>query len=239
MDAARAAGVPTPLVLEVGNFPDGRPYMVSENVHGVDARDTPGRLAVVEALGQATAKLHTIRTRGFGTVFDWSSNQLSRHDSWAAWLDDGFDVERRLKTLAQQRMLDAAQLRELRRIAATMRRWRKAPVLHHGDLRLKNVLVDPQNERIAAVIDWETCSSSPAPFWDLSLALHDLGVDAKEAFLAGYGMKPKAFEAMLPFIRFFNVLNYEGSVRRAAAKKDRARLDGLRLRLKGGLDLHV
>ena len=35
---------------------------------------------------------------------------------------------------------------------------------------------------------WEFCSSNVAPYWDLSLALHDLSIDAKQASLGGYGV---------------------------------------------------
>ena len=76
MDAARAAGVPTPRVLEVGNLADGRPYMIAEHVHGTEGRVAPDRLAVLEALGRAAALVHKVPTRGFGTVFDWSGNTL-------------------------------------------------------------------------------------------------------------------------------------------------------------------
>lgn len=237
MDAARAAGVPTPRVLEVGNFADGRPYMIAEHVRGIVGDEAPGRLAVVEQLGRAAAKLHTVRTHGFGPVFDWSGNTLSRHAAWAGWLASGFEVDARLITLVKLKMIDRSQASRLRRIGAEMARWRKRPVLQHGDLRLKNVIVDAESGQLRSLLDWETCISSPAPYWDLSLALHDLGIDEKEAFLAGYGMKPRAFAAVLPFVRFFNMLNYAHHVRHAAATKKRDRLERFRQHLQGGLDL--
>ena len=223
MDAARSAGVPTPRVLEVGNAGDGRPYMISERVQGIDGRTARQRLDVIESLGRAAASLHTIRTRGFGPVFDWSSNTLSRHESWSQWLVEGFEVERRIGILVQHRMIDARQASRLRRRAAEMARWRKPPVLHHGDLRLKNAIVDADSGRLLAVLDWENCISAPAPFWDLSLALHDLGIDEKEAFLAGYGMKPRALAAAMPYLRAFNILNYAHPVESAVRKARRDR----------------
>jgi len=238
MDAARAAGVPTPRVLEVGNFVDGRPYMIAELVRGIEGPFAPGRLAVVEQMGRAAALMHDIRTQGFGTVFDWSSNSLSKHSTWAGYLAEGLDVEGRLQTLLQHRMIGRRQAQLLRRTAARMARWRQRPGLHHGDLRLKNVIVEPAKGRIAALIDWESCASMPGPAWDLSLALHDLGVDEKEAFLEGYGMKPKTLSESLPFLRCFNVLNYANAVRSAAEKKKHDRMAWLRLRLAGELDLY-
>jgi aminoglycoside phosphotransferase (APT) family kinase protein len=238
MDAARAAGVPTPRVLEVGNAGNGRPYMILESVPGVEGRAARKRLEVVESLGRAAALLHEVPTRGFGPVFDWSSNTLSRHESWSQWLADGFGAERRVAILLKHRMIDAGRAGRLRRRAAEMSRWRKRPVLQHGDLRLKNAIVDPESGRLLALLDWDNCISSPAPFWDLSLALHDLGVDEKEAFLAGYGMKPRAFAAVLPYLRAFNVLNYAHHVESAVRKNRADRLERYRLRLQGGLDLY-
>jgi aminoglycoside phosphotransferase (APT) family kinase protein len=238
MEAARAAGVPTPRVLEVGNAGDGRPYMISEKVHGIDGRMAPRRLELVEALGRAAAQLHKVGTRGFGPVFDWSANTLSRQESWPHWLAEGFEVERRLDVLLKHRVIHARQASRLRRRAAEMARWRKRPVLHHGDLRPKNAIVDADSGRLLAVLDWENCISAPAPFWDLSLALHDLGVDEKEAFLAGYGMKPRAVAAAMPYVRLFNILNYAHAVESAARKKRPEQLDRFRMRLAGGLDLY-
>lgn len=238
MEAARTAGVPTPRVLEVGNAGDGRPYMISEKVQGHDGRMAPRRLELIEALGRAAAQLHRVPTRGFGPVFDWSGNMLSRHESWRHWLAEGFEVERRLGVLLKHRVIDARQASRLRRRAAEMARWRKRPVLHHGDLRPKNAIVDPVSGRLIAVLDWENCLSAPAPFWDLSLALHDLGVDEKEAFLAGYGLKPRAAAAAMPYVRFFNILNYAHAVESAARKGRPEPLERFRVRLAGGLDLY-
>ena len=222
MDAARAAGVPTPHVLEVGNFADGRPYMIAERIRGSDGCTAPLRLALAESLGRAAARLHTVRTQGFGPVFDWSSNKLSRHETWGSWMASGFGVERRLAILMKHRMIDRRQCTRLRRIGAAMAGWRKRPVLHQGDLRLKNAIVGADGS-LLSILDWETCVSTPGPFWDLSLALHDLGIDEKEAFLAGYGMNRRAFEAVLPFVRFFNVLNYAPAVEHQAKAEEPGR----------------
>ncbi len=237
MDAARAAGVPTPKVLEVGNFADGRPYMVAEHSAGIEGRQAPDRLGVIEQLGRAAKTLHDIRTHGYGKVFDWTSNRLSRHGSMAEFLEQGFELDKRIAVLTQQRMLGRAQIASLRRTAAEMARWKRPAVLQHGDLRLKNAIVDPKTGRLAALIDWDECRSMPGAAWDLSIALHDLGVDEKEAFLAGYGMTPKAFADLLPYLRCFNVLNYADAVGAAAARKDKDQLAWLRLRLTGSLDL--
>ena len=237
-DAARAAGLPVPRVLEVGNLADGRPYLIAERIEGIDGRLVPQRLQLLQALGTAAARLHGVHTHGLGTVFDWSANRLSRHAGWASWLEHGFCVERRLRVLLRHRMLDERAVERLRRTAGTLAKLRRRPCLQHGDLRLKNVLADPESGKLAAIIDWDACISLPPPYWELSIALHDLGPDEKEAFVAGYGLRPKAFEAQLHGIRFFNLLNSADAVEAAAASRDKATLERLRSRLRGNLDLY-
>ena len=237
-EAARSAGVPAPKVLEVASLPDGRPYMIMERVDGVEARHLPDRMAPLREMGGFAARLHAVRTRGYGHVFDWSSNHLSKQPSWPDYLGKSFDAEGRLALLKQHGMLTTAQARTLRAAIRSAAAWRKRPVLQHGDLRLKNLVVDESSGRIRGLIDWENCLSWPAPYWDLSIALHELGIDEKEAFLEGYGIKPAKYAELAPFVRMLNVLNYAHAVRSAAAKKNAARLAWFRLRLAGGLDLY-
>jgi hygromycin-B 4-O-kinase len=134
-------------------------------------------------------------------------------------------------------VLDARRRDDLRAALLEMRGWRKRAVLHHGDLRLKNVLVDAHSGRVSALLDWEHCLSAPAPYWDLSLALHDLGPDESEALLEGYGLKPAQFERIARPLRALNLLNYAPAIDAAVHGRDRVRLGWIRARLRGAFDL--
>ena len=83
----------------------------------------------------------------------------------------------------------------------------REPRLNHGDLRLKNTLVDASGQ-VCAVIDWEFATAAPAPEWDLAVALHDLSIDGKDAFIDGYGLDVKKFESLGPALAALNVLHY-------------------------------
>ena len=238
MDAARAAGVPTAHVLEVASLDDGRPYMIQERIEGVTCRDLIDRMVPLRDMGKFAARLHAVRTRGYGQVFDWSSNELSRRRRWTDYLAHDFDAEGRLASLQKLHMVNSRQARALRISIRVASDWRKTPVLNHGDLRLKNLIVDANTSRVRAVVDWENCLSFPPPYWDLSIALHELGVDEKEAFLEGYGMKPAQFAALVPFVRMLNVLNYAHPVQSAHENRQLERLDWFRLRLAAGLELY-
>jgi aminoglycoside phosphotransferase (APT) family kinase protein len=237
MEQARGAGVPTPHVLEVGNDEHGHAYMIVEEVPGACGAEVADRLPVLQQLGRCAALLHQIPTSGFGPVFDWSSNRLSKHRQWARYLDEEMQAGARLKALLRLGGLPSPQARSIEKTLQAMRRWRKAPVLQHGDLRLKNVIVDPEDGRLRALIDWEDCLSAPGPYWDLSIALHDLGPDEREAFLDGYGLSPVAFERAAPFVRALNLLNYAAALQAASEAGQRERLAWMRARLRGAFDM--
>ena len=239
MQHARSHGVPTPEVMEVDVGVVELPYMVSRKIDGEAATDHPKRIEIVRELGRIAAKLHHARTHGFGTKFDWSSNRLSHCASWGEWLDGEFDARARIATLAKARMLSTAQLDTLHKSVETVRGWRKLPVLNHGDLRLKNVVVAPGTGEVLALIDWDESLSAPAPYWDLSIALHDLSPDAKQAFLEGYGLSPIAYSHALPFMRALNTLNYAPAVARLVRDKRSRILGWYRARLRGEFDLFV
>lgn len=237
MEQARDAGVPTPRVLEVGNDEQGHAYMIVEQVQGLPGTQVVDREAVLRQLGHCAARLHQVSTRDFGAVFDWSNNRLSKHSQWGRWLDEEFGAGRRIKLLQRLGGLPEPALPALEEAVETMRRWRKPPVLHHGDLRLKNAIVAPDSGTLLALIDWEDCLSAPAPYWDLSIALHDLGPDEREAFLDGYGLSPAAFERAAPFVRALNLLNYAAAVEAAAQAGERGRIAWMRTRLRGAFDM--
>ncbi len=91
--------------------------------------------------------------------------------------------------------------------------------------------------KILAIIDWENCSSNIAPYWDLSIALHDLSIDGKQEFLEGYGLDVGEFDRMSYALTAFNLLNYIPTLQRIIDRRDTDRLELYRLRLNGSFDL--
>src|SRR5215203_5873084 len=103
-------------------------------------------------MGALTALIHTVPTSRYGRTFDWSGNQLSRNESWTDYLTDELRAGERIDQLEALRLLSATQARALRAALEAIGSWTYAPVLNHGDVRLKNVLVD-ENGAITALID--------------------------------------------------------------------------------------
>lgn len=234
---ARRVRVPTAEILEVGNTVINKPYMISTKVEGIDATRWPHRLETAREMGSYAAKINSIPTKGFGAVFDWSRNTLSKNKSWKDFLDDELKITERLETLSARRLMNPEKLKKLRRNIDELRRWTGRPALTHGDIRFKNVVLD-ESGKIRAFLDWENCSSNRAPQWELSIALHDLCIDEKEAFLEGYGMSPREYGRIAPALKTLNILNYAGAIEEAIAAKNTRRLDHLRARLNGAFDLH-
>ena len=235
MERARAVGVPTVEVVEVGVDPSGTAFMLAKRAPGRPATDHPRRAGILGDLGALAARLHAIRGEAFGGVFDPECRTLGTHPSWGAFVLAELELERRLAVLTEHDMLPERRLGRLREIL--LAGADQPPALNHGDLRLKNVLVDDDG-RITALIDWETCTFSLAPQWDLSLALHDLSIDAKEAFLAGYGIDEDGLDAIAGLVKALNVLNYAPEIERLAAADEVAEIERHRARLGGALDLY-
>jgi hypothetical protein len=68
--------------------------------------------------------------------------------------------------------------------------------------------------------------------------LHDLCIDEKEAFLEGYGLAPRDYAKIAAAVIALNILNYAPTIDEAIKAKNRPRLEALKARLHGTLDLH-
>lgn len=237
IEKARELGVPTPEVLQVGNEAAPVSYMISRQANGSPAEHHPQRLNIVREMGRYAARINSIRTTGFGCTFEWSRNQLSHNATWKEFLENELKLEDRLDTLTSAGMLSRERARRLRKILRGAGKRGRRPTLNHGDLRLKNVLADDQG-KISCILDWEMCTSSLAPEWELSIALHDLSIDEKQEFLEGYGLGGEEFSAVVPVLKAMTIINYASCVHQAAKMNRSAELESYRVRLSGELDLY-
>jgi hygromycin-B 4-O-kinase len=237
VNKVRTKNVPAPEILEVGNDIIGMPYMVSRKVVGSDATGRSGNFDIFHQMGEYAAVINSIATSDFGHIFDWSRNRLSRRHSWKDYLSEDVKARERVETFAKHRILRGQKLKKLKAAVGKLAELKAAPTLNHGDLRLKNVMLDGKG-KISAILDWEHATSNLAPYWELAIALHDLGIDQKEAFLRGYGISPKDFQEISTMVRVLNILHYASVVEKAVKTKDRDRVARLTQRLNGVLDLY-
>lgn len=232
----REAGVPTQEVLHVGNELISQPYMIARRVSGHEAINHPRGLSILHQIGRYAAIINSVRTKSFGRLFDWA-NATGPVQSWREYLQNEWRPEERLEVLQKHKILPVDQVPKLRRLIDEVATVRVKPALSHGDLRMKNVIVD-EDGHITAIIDWDDCLSTMANAWELSIALHDLNVDEKHALIEGYGYSNKQLKMIAPIMRAFNILNYTGAIEAASNKNDVKALQRIRLRLGGHLDLY-
>jgi aminoglycoside phosphotransferase (APT) family kinase protein len=235
IEHVRARNVPAPEVIDV-SVEDNCPYMIVRRVDGTEGTHHPERLSTLEELGAYARHIHSIPTHGFGSTFDWSSAE-KKNRNWQEFLANELHLDERLALMEKLAILDAGQLGTLRETLRIAVELPGETALMHGDLRLKNVIVNDEG-RINAIIDWEHSMSLPPPYWDLAIALHDLSIDGKEAFLRGYDLKDKQMSEVAPFLRALNIINYAPVLEQAEQNGDKEQIEQLRARLNGALDLY-
>ncbi len=237
MEQAAKAGAPVPDIVSLERR-DGHAVMIQHAVTGEDATHHPDRLALLKEMGRVTKLIHGIKTKGYGQDFDPEAKSFDGAKNWAEYVHDELRFEERLDLLNLHRMLSRSQAARLEGVLREIAGWDVKPVLNHGDMRLKNVMAAGEPARIVAVLDWEFCSSNVAPYWDLSLALHDLAIDAKHMFLTGYGLGDEEIREMADVLKAFNIINYAPFVAKAAEEGDEPMLEAYRIRFSGALDLY-
>lgn len=115
--------------------------MISKKIEGTEATHHENRLDIIEEVDCYASVIHTIPTTGFGHMFDWSQNTLSKNQTWKDYLDCELNVTERQSTLLKYKMLSEKSGKSLTRDITKIKKWNQSPCLHHGDLQLKNIMV--------------------------------------------------------------------------------------------------
>jgi aminoglycoside phosphotransferase (APT) family kinase protein len=166
LSALAGSPVPVPRTVRLTEDPSviGAPFYLMEFVDGTAHRDStalaalgPARVrALADHLVDTLVALHAVDPQEVGLAdFGRPEGFLARQ------------VQRWGKQLAASRSREVPGIEELaEKLAATLPHS-PAPALVHGDYRLDNVLVGP-DDRITAVLDWEM-STLGDPLTDLGL----------------------------------------------------------------------
>ena len=228
--------IPVADIIKVGRDEKGTPYMLQEKVSGIEGPLYAHPLEIIEQMGKLTARINSICTTGFGNGFNWKSNKNHQKSDWKTYLMDELRIKEKIAILKNNKIVTPGNLKKLTATVNKVLEWKKEPALNHGDMRIKNVIVNTKG-KIVAVLDWENCTSNMAPYWDLSIALHDLNIDEKEAFVKGYGLSPGEYLKIHDVIKMFNAIHYAHVIEELGMKKDKQALEQYRLRLNGYYDL--
>jgi hygromycin-B 4-O-kinase len=233
IDHARRMQIPVPTVIEVGSTPSGVSFMLSRREPGRLATTLPDTQVVLRQLGQYARKLHEDPIGTYGGCQDGATAPWK---TWPEFLEHEYKLDRRLWQLRQLDLIDEPTAARMADLVLELGAGRE-PRLNHGDLRLKNVLVDDAG-RINAIIDWENAVAAPAPEWELALALHDLSIDQKDAFLDGYGLDAADLAATRGALASLNMLHYAPFAERGAQAGNENRMRHYRRRFAGVYDFY-
>jgi len=198
---AEELGIPVPRVRGRGKL-EKLPYLILDFVEGRTGTDAGG-LDLWRRLGRDAALVNSLDvSEGVPDLFD------SPAEAWRRDVDACL-THRKAEGLS-------------RRTDEALRAVRDRPMrfgLSHGDLDPRNLIVTPDGEIV--LIDWCCARCGPVPHVDLYNILRETPPDSPEmdAYLEGYGMARAAFEAVLPEVRTFGLMEALKDVRWARAER--------------------
>jgi aminoglycoside phosphotransferase (APT) family kinase protein len=201
IDKAAVRSVPVATVLDVGMIED-HAYMIQTYIAGDEGRDSHfPRSHIWRRLGRYARLIHSIEVAGFGLTLQ----DLTQGDSRASWLEYlNYNIESLNENdeLIKLKVVTQSQSRVIRGIFEDLKRTAFNFGLNHGDLSLKNVIVDDSGK--VNLLDWGSAEASIVPHHDLIQMLkmnmleNDPDEPAFQSFLDGYGLSQSEFEQMTP-----------------------------------------
>jgi aminoglycoside phosphotransferase (APT) family kinase protein len=201
IDKAAVLSVPVATVLDVGVI-EQQAYMIQSYVEGVEGRDSLfPRSHIWRQLGKYARLIHSIRVAGFGLKLSGLTQGDSRK-SWLQYLNYNIESLDEHDELVKLKVLTPPQSKIIRGIFEGLKGHSFEFGLNHGDLSLKNVIVNEFGN--VHLIDWGSAEASIVPHHDLiqMLKMNMLENDPDEgeiqSFLDGYGISPFELAQMLP-----------------------------------------
>lgn len=230
IERAGRAGVVVAPVLASGQTGD-RAWMLQPFLRGTPGDELPlrRRERVWRGIGEQLRRIHAVPVGGFGeTLATMAAGGDARWRDYLAYNLGELNHRDPLLALGLLDRTAQARLRDLfERLAA--RRVRLG--LSHGDLSLKNVVVE---DGVVQVIDWGCAQGHLVPHYDLGVILSDSLSEHSKAFeelLEGYGLDGDAYRRdMRDDVIALRSLQAVDKVR-WALDRNRARLPALATRL--------
>jgi aminoglycoside phosphotransferase len=223
---ARALGVATPEVLEVGVF-DGRAFQVQSFVEG-RAPSASQAIPTWQALGDYARRINSIAVAGWGRTLVADGRFA---ESWTAHLEYNIAALRPDDELVARGVLTGASSLRLRDELDHLRRRDSRFGLCHGDIALWNTLIDGSGR--SWLLDWGCAAAAVVPHHEINEILRTAKPDERQfaAFLRGYGLSAKDMAAMARERRVLAALREIDTLRWAIEKQpERAAWQGERAR---------
>jgi aminoglycoside phosphotransferase (APT) family kinase protein len=209
IEHAAARGVSVPSVISVGRC-EGNAYIIQSYIAGDEGRDSPApKLGIWRELGKYARLIHSIGVPGFGLRL----SEITRGDarkSWLRYLEYNIESLTENDPLIKLKVLTQLQSKIIKDVFADLRGREFTFGLNHGDISLKNTIVDRHGR--VNLLDWGSAEAGIVPHHDLIQMLKmnmlegDPDGDEIRAFLDGYGISPAELERMMPELESLLVL---------------------------------
>jgi aminoglycoside phosphotransferase (APT) family kinase protein len=226
IEKAALLGIAVATVLDVGELEE-HAYIIHTYIAGDEGRDSQFiKSSIWHQLGRYARLIHSIEVAGFGLKLQDLTQGDSR-ESWLEYLNYNIESLNDDDELIVLGVLTKSQSKVVRSIFAELKSESFDFGLNHGDLSLKNVIVDESGK--ANLVDWGSAEASIVPHHDLIQLLkmnmleNDPDNAAIRSFLEGYGMSLSEFQQMRPTLDSLLVLRAFDKLRWALASG----IDGL------------
>lgn len=193
--------IQTPKILKVGIF-GNKTFTIQKFINGIEGRDFPGNKKFIwKKLGEYAQRIHKISVKGFGLSF----RNMTQDDSkieWLRYLNYNIESLNDEDELLKLNVLTKRQSQQARKIFEILKAREFNFGLNHGDLSLKNTIVDDAG--IVHLLDWGSSEASIVPHHDLiqllkvNMQQNDPDNSEIQAFLEGCEIDKSQFQEMLP-----------------------------------------
>lgn len=209
IERAAARGVLVPSVISVGRCEENA-YTIQSYIAGEDCTDSrASKLGTWGELGKYARLIHSIAVHGFGSKLSDITEGDARK-SWLRYLESNIDSLTENDPLIKLKVLTPLQSKLIKDVFADLRGREFTFGLIHGDISLRNIIVDKRGR--VHLLDWGSAEAGVVPHHDLieilMMKMVEGGPDDAQigAFLDGYGISPAEFKQMTPELESLLVL---------------------------------
>lgn len=221
IEQAAAVGIPGPEVLSVG-IADGMAYMIQTFVEGHNGLDsTLPKPDVWGQLGEYVKLVQSIQVKGYGEnlidpihgVFQ-SPPHAGSDGSWLGFVQYNINSLTEHDRLIELGVITRTESKRVRKLFESLKKETFRFGLNHGDISLKNTIVNQAGQVI--LLDWGSAEVSVVPHGDIIEIMKCQIVgggpsrEEFEAFLHGYGVSETDVADMrrLLLLRAFDKLRW-------------------------------
>jgi fructosamine-3-kinase len=209
VNRAKEKNIPVSEILNVGVFGE-KAYSIQKFIEGSEGRDSSiDKKFIWEKLGEYASRIHKIKVAGFGLGFS-DLLEGNAEKSWLKYLDYNIESLNEDDELLKLGVMTIMQSENIRNIFENLRLRKFEFGLNHGDLSLKNTIVDDFGT--VHLVDWGSAEASIVPHHDLiellKMNMLENNPDDAEfrAFLDGYDITSVEYEMMLPDLKGLSLL---------------------------------